>query len=155
MSLQMYVLIGKELLSLGSDVSFLKKLNLRKNIIESLDNIYEISITKNLLIITTEDEDFRNGNQHAPLTKESRTKNNINAYDWDGNHLWNIADIVGDIKMPFYGGNVTTKENLQGHFGVNMSNLNDSHDFYVCTSGSRMFIIDLNDRTVSQVLATR
>ena len=78
MSLQMYVLIGKELLSLGSDVSFLKKLNLRKNIIESLDNIYEISITKNLLIITTEDEDFRNGNQHVPLTKESRTKNNIN-----------------------------------------------------------------------------
>ncbi len=87
--------------------------------IESSENIYEISITKDFVIITTE---------YAVQSKSDTIKNstainkiftnNINAYDWNGNHLWNIADIVGDLNIPYFGGTVTTKDIMKNHFGI-------------------------------------
>lgn len=68
--------------------------------IEPSENVYEISITKDFVIITAE---YALQSKSDTNSTEIFT-NNINAYDWDGNHLWNIADIIGDLKIPYYGG---------------------------------------------------
>ena len=100
----------------------------------------------------TQDRDFRDGRRSCSIVKEKRKINNIDAYDWDGNHLWNIADIVGDIKMAFYGGYVCTKETYQDYYGYDESKVPDSHDLYAASTDGRLYLIDLETRRITQVL---
>ena len=65
-----------------------------QHIIELQDKICNIYILKDMIIIRAEDRDFRYGAKTAPFYKDNRRINNIDAYDWQGNHLWNIGDIV-------------------------------------------------------------
>ena len=58
--------------------------------VEFLDRIREICIAEEIILIRTEDQDFRNGSQNAPFVKDNREENNVNAFDWQGNHLWNL-----------------------------------------------------------------
>lgn len=157
MSFSVHILMNGRTLYLSAEIGDLKRLGMSVGmsgrIIESLDNIYEISITKDLVILTTEDPDFRGGALQAPFVKESRKVNNINAYDWEGNHLWNIADLVGDIRMAFWGGSVTTVESLKGISGFDAAKFaeTDGHDLYACTAGGFMYVIDLDDRRIVQI----
>ena len=152
MSLKISVLIDQKVLSITTDISYFKKIYMQTHILEPLDHIYEVSITKDLLIITTEDPDFRNGNLQAPPIKEERLTNNINAYDWGGNHMWNIADIVGDIKMSFFGGSVCTKKSFNSYWGFNASRVKNDHELFSCTAGDYLYIIDLTDKKFIQKL---
>ena len=60
------------------------------NILEFKDKICKMIVTDDPLIIRTEDRDFRDGSQSAAWI-------NVDAYDHNGNHLWNIGEIIGDI----------------------------------------------------------
>ena len=151
MSFNIKALFDQKLLNMSMDDLAVNHLRLRSHMIESAENIYEISITKNVVIITTEYAIQRKSN---PNSTQIFT-NNINAYDWDGNHLWNIADIVGDLKIPFFGGTVTTKDIMKSHFGFDEYLNDDSCELFCCYAGNHLYIVDLNCRKLVQVLETR
>ena len=68
-------------------------------------------MTDDLFVVRTEDRDFRDGRQSAPWVKDDREINNVDAYDLDGNHLWNIGSVISDIKMQIDGiYHITAKE---------------------------------------------
>lgn len=119
--------------------------------IEPSENVYEISITKDFVIITAE---YALQSKSDTNSTEIFT-NNINAYDWDGNHLWNIADIIGDLKMPYYGGTVTTKDIMKNHFGFDELRYDDSCELFCCSACNHLYVIDLNCRKLVQMLETR
>lgn len=130
-------------MNISADIPWVEKLCLCTHTIDKSENVYEISITKDVVIITTE-----------YVTDEILT-NNINAYDWDGNFLWNIAYIVGDLKVPYFGGTVTTKELMRAHHDFDEQRYDDSCELYCCSAGNRLYIIDLNTEKLMQVLETR
>ena len=150
MNFRINVLIDQRVLTFDMDVSFLKKIYMKTHVLEPLDQIYEMSITKDLLILTTEDPAFRNEN-----LQEDRSTNNIDAYDWNGNHVWNIADIVGDIKTPFFGGSVSSQELLKSHWGFDASKVKKHHELFSCTAGDYLYVIDLTDKKLIQKLQTK
>ena len=104
------------------------------HIIHTPDKILAILVIKDMIILLTEDRDFRNGAQQAPFYKDDRRINNIDAYDWNGTHLWNIGDLVGDIKTPFTGAVLTADESNQ--------------DLLTCFAGAYRFVIDPITKTV-------
>lgn len=114
--------------------------------IKSMDNICGIRITKDFIILTKKDRAYRNG---AKFLKDEdfgeRRINNIEAYDWDGNLIWNIGDIVGDIRKPFYGCNVVAKNMLSSEMAEKMAKSAESHDLLICNA-ERIFVIDLETR---------
>ena len=117
------------------------------NHIKSLDKIHEICIANGLLIILTEDRDFRDGFSDAvPFMKENRKENNINAYDWNGNHLWNIGDLVGDIKMAFAG--ITYISPMEVERECSMKLYNQSKNLFKCVAGGWTFIIDASKKEI-------
>ncbi|MBE6664826.1 MAG: hypothetical protein E7603_01215 [Ruminococcaceae bacterium] len=145
--------INVEILTNGKKLSFetesngLYRLNCLSNIIETQDNISEILVTEDLVILRTEDRDFRNGALQAPWIKDDRRINNINAYDWNGRHLWNIGDIVGDIKMAFNGCTVTSNANLVDT-GELVAENSHSKNLLICVAGGYRFIIDPVKKTI-------
>ena len=157
MSFSIHVLINNSALTItSSDIKNVKSLALPKKIIDSLDDVYEISITDKLVILTTENPYFRDGAKQAPVYYEKVwQQNNINAYDWDGNHLWNIADIVGPIHHCFYGGCVTTKELFREDFSESLYEEIGNHALYACTAGSILYVIDLETQRVIQTMQTK
>lgn len=156
MGLSLSILIDGKYHRIGTnDVQDLKQLFMEKKAIDSLDRIDEISISKEAISITTVDPVFRNDSA-APIGSTDRPINNINAYDWDGNHLWNIADIVGDVKCPFCGGHFCSREFLKGLREFDMSKAVEGHTFFICFSWmDRQYIIDVTDRKVINELHER
>lgn len=148
-----FVLINGKLLTLSINSGIVKQMGFNKEILQSEDGIIGISVTESMVIVVTEDPDFRNGATHAEVVKPYKIKkNNINAYDWDGNHLWNISDIVGEINMTFYGGNVSTVSNLSNCYGFDQQKYNAESELYVCHAGGRLYVIDLKEKKVVQIL---
>ncbi len=152
MNCRVRVIMDNKVLLLQMDISELKKMHINDAFLDSLDKICEISITKDLVIITTEDPDFRNGAKCVPIMKENRRENNITAYDWQGNRVWNIADIVGDIKMSFFGGSVCTIETLKNTVGFDERLVPEGHDLFTCVAEGFLFVVDLTDAKVLQTL---
>ena len=111
--------------------------------IKSQDGIYEINITNDLIILTKKDRAYRNG---FKLLREDdfgeRSVNNIEAYDWDGNLVWNIGDIIGDVKKPFYGCSVATAEMIKDNSAIKIPESAATHDLLICNAGW-VFVIDL------------
>ena len=107
--------------------------------LQFLDNVIKICISDDILLVLTEDRDFRDGALNAPFIKDNREVNNIDAYDWQGNHLWNIGDWVGDIKMSFDGFTHISAKAAKKNYGVNCF---ASKNLYACLSGGFVFIID-------------
>lgn len=127
----------------GFCVSNYKKININK--------LSQISITEKNIITVKADLDFTPTTVHTPL----RTQNNIDAYDWDGNHLWNISEIVGALKIPFMGGYLWTdsfyKETLTRDLlrDINeISNYIEGHILYSAITDRKGYVIDLDDRKV-------
>lgn len=156
MGLRISALINQKMVSFSTaDAENIKQLSLYAHILESPDVIHGIAITKDYLIVMTEDPDLRNSTS-APLIKKNRSTNNINAYDWAGNHMWNIAEIVGEITASFWGGTVTTKELITDHVGVDPQKINENHDLFVCTATNDcLYIIDLTEKKLVQKVQTR
>lgn len=150
MSVRINVLIDQKLRSLSLDCSNLKELGLRKFPLKASEDIYEISITKDLVIVSTESVIPGNATSLKKIFP-----NNINAYDWDGNHLWNIADIVGDMGVPFWGGTVTTKEIMQGSVEFDGRKYDDVCELFCCSAGNHLYVVDLDKRKLIQVLGTK
>ena len=111
--------------------------------IEMLDKITVICISDGILIIRTEDRDFRDGRQTAPIIKDNREENNINAFDYQGNHLWNIGEIVGDIKMQFDSITHLSVEEAKKQYEINCKT---TSNLFKCISGGFVFVIDANDK---------
>jgi hypothetical protein len=95
-------------------------------------------------VIKTEDRDFRNGFQVVPFVKDEREENNVLAYDWEGNFLWNVGSIVGDIKMPFSNISHISKKEAEKDFGVIIPE--DVGILLKCIAGGFIFIIDATNR---------
>lgn len=108
--------------------------------IESLDKIYEICIFYDLLVITTEDRDFRCGSQPYPFIKNDRSENNVLAFDFHGNFLWNIGSIVGDIKMAFDSVTCVLKTEAEKEYGIEITS--DTEILLRCIALGFTFIID-------------
>ena len=138
-----------------SDANEIRRLGMSRRILESPDIIYEISVSKDYIILTTEPSGYTHQMSAQPENLNSNIRN-INAYDWKGNPMWNIGEIVGDVWVPFCGGTVTTKELLDGHAGLDMSRIPDDHDLFCCTSrDSYLYVIDLDEKKLLQKVETR
>ena len=154
MSFSLRVLVDEKVLYMSTDNIPFKNLSIRDNILKSSKNIYQISITKDLVILTTEYAPQSESDQSPSTSLNKIITNNIDAYDWDGNHLWNIADVVGNLEIPFWGGTVTTKELVKPYVNFDKSH-GDIGDLFSCTAGNFLYIIDLNNRKVLQTIETK
>lgn len=155
MAFEIMVLMNQKVVSFSVDAKNVKHLAMYAHTLESPDAIYEIAVSKDYIIVTTERPEARGGIP-APMVRKDRSINNINAYDWKGNHMWNIGEIVGDIRVPFNGGTVTTKNLLIDHAGVDASLIDESHELYCCTSAdSYLYIIDLTEKRLIQKVQTK
>jgi hypothetical protein len=156
MSFKITALIDQKLLNISTDGFFLNNIRLCSHMLKSETNIFEISITKDLVIITTEYAVESNSNTaNNPTASYKIYTNNINAYDWEGNHLWNIADIVGDLNIPYFGATVTTKKIMREHCGFDELKYDDSCELICCSACNRLYIIDISAQKLIQVLETK
>lgn len=147
------ILINGEILTLSINTDIIKRIGFNKEILQLEDDIINISVTGNIAIIVTEDPDFRNGLNQVDFVKPYKIKkNNINAYDWDGNYLWNISDIVGEIDMAFSGGCVSSINKLSNHYGFDQLKYSANSEIYTCVAGGKMYVIDLKGKKVIQIL---
>lgn len=112
--------------------------------VEFLDKIREICIAEEIILIRTEDKDFRNGAQSAPWVKDNCEENNINAFDWQGNHLWNIGELVGDIKMAFDGITHITPAEAKRKFDIRTPF--NAKCLFSCVACGFVFIIDAKNK---------
>ena len=147
--IQIQSIFDRKRVAFSIEADELKNLFVSDKLIALKDNVLEIGMTKAMLLIHSKDRDFRDGAMIAPKEKDDRRINNIDAYDWEGNHLWNIGDIVGDIKRQFNGFDLTTRELLKGElpkgFADDLDPSLDSHDLLICIADIYMYIIDLQD----------
>lgn len=155
MSFCLNVLINQKLLHITTNALEVNELSLCLHKLKSLANIYEVSITKDFVIVTAEEMSQKESGFLNCRSEKIGFVRNIHAYDWKGNHLWSIADIIGDTGMPLWGGTVTTKELLKAHVDFDESKCDEQCELYCCTAGSRMYIISLNSLKLLQILETR
>lgn len=156
MSFNIRILLDQKIMHISADNIAINNLCLCSHPIDPSGGVYEISATKDLVILTTEYAVQSNSDTvETSAAAYDIFTNNINAYDWNGRHLWNIADIVGDLNIPYFGGTVTTKDLLKSHFGFDESKYDDSSELFCCSAGNRLYVIDLNCQRLVQVLETR
>lgn len=137
----------------SEDTDQLKKLNLSGKIISSLDEITEISINEDLIIITTEDPAFRNGDEFIEdISRCSRDR--IKVYDWNGNLQLSIGDIIKDIDLPIYGGFLIEKSTIVDYM-EDISILDEQPCLYACFAGAWKYVLDLKSNRVLLRLATK
>lgn len=126
--------------NLPKDLDFLlKKADIGK--------ISSVSITDNIILVLNGDVDF--------CSTKIRSKNNINAFDRQGNLKWNISDIVGSLKVPFMGGRLWTRAKYQEFldsdickYSTKINHYIDGHLLYTCYTDPKGYIIDLVDNKV-------
>ena len=113
---------------------------LSDKILQLPDKICKICVTDDMIVIHTEDRDFRNGQQSAPWVKDNRQINNVDAYDHNGNYLWNIGSIIGDIKMQIDGIYQINAKEAKKEYGVKVRR--KQRNLFICTAGGYLMIID-------------
>ena len=127
------------------EVEDLRMINCPVRRIESLDKIYQICVIDHLLVITKEDRGFRDGRSYlSPSDIDERSINNVDVYDWDGNHLWNIGDIVGDIKMPFDSVAHISQKRAREEFDIAINAY--TGPLFQCIAAGFVYIIDASKR---------
>ncbi len=119
--------------------------------IESLDKIWGLFVLQDMIIIKKSDRAFRQGIVIADLTNVDRRQNNLEAYDKKGNFLWNIGDIIGDIRCPIANCCLITAEKaLLNQYILNYSYDSNAALLYL-SDYARIFIVDPVNR---ELLAT-
>ena len=93
-----------------------------------------------MLVIQTQDRDFQDGCQSTSWVKDNRQINSVDAYDHNGNHLWNIGSIIGDIKMQIDGFRYITSDHAKNKYGVEVQH--NRKNLFCCTAGGCLMIID-------------
>ena len=111
--------------------------------IKTLDRICKICLCDELIVVKMEDRDFRDGRQISPPIKDDRTINNVDAYNWKGEHLWNIGDIIGDIKAKIDNISYIDTTEAKREFGVHAEK---NARLFHCTALGWTFIIDAVNR---------
>ncbi len=145
---------GNEKISFGIESEGLYKINCYSGqLFESLDRISEICIINNLFVVRTEDRDFRNGAQHAPIEKDERRENNVWIYDYYGSFKWNIASVLGDIKMAIDNISCISKENAEKEFCIELPK--ESESLIKCTVRGMTYIIDVVNKKLLYKVAGR
>lgn len=146
-----YILINGKRLSVNTmSENALKELNLLGlNGIKSLDHIISVNVTKDFIILYKEDRAFRDGTRKSVSYDETwdRRINNIEAYDWDGNLVWNIGDIVGNIHRPFWGGIVIAGKDFEKVYGSAIPEECLNHDLLCCAAYDMVYVVDLSNST--------
>ncbi len=105
--------------------------------INSLDDIVGISATKDMLIISTAHPKFRNGTPDDVTQPIDR----ITAYDWDGNLIWGIRDIIPDISDDWLGGYIVDRKSFLKSNKVTFD-YPEGRVIYACFSGDVRYLID-------------
>lgn len=146
-----YILINGKRLSVNTmSENALKELNLLGlNGIKSLDHIISVNVTKDFIILYKEDRAFRDGTRKSVGYDETwdRRINNIEAYDWDGNLVWNIGDIVGNIHRPFWSGIVIAGKDFEKVYGSAIPEECLNHDLLCCAAYDMVYVVDLSNST--------
>ena len=62
----------------------------------------------------------------------------------EGNHLWNIGSIIGDIRMQIDGFCHITADEAVKNFGIEVSP--EQKNLFSCTSGGYLMVIDGTDQ---------
>lgn len=140
MNLDMRLLINKKLLTISGDRFELGEFISGKSSFKTMEDIIGISATKDFVIFTK---------------NYSRFVDNIDAYDWYGNHIWNIADIVGKTGIQYLGSIVTAADFLRGSFDFDESKYNKDNDLVSCSTPDIVYIIDLTTRKIIQVFSNK
>ena len=151
--LQIDMMINNKITTIDTDGKGITKLCVDKQVIESPDRVYRISITSTLIIVLAESAAFRNGVKSASKDTVNKYPNTINAYDWNGNLIWNITDIVGKINSHMVGGCLCTDDTLELW---NCKTGVKGHELYACYDwDGRRYLIDLSDRCLIQTAITK
>ena len=122
--------------------------------ITSLDRIYNISFTKNMVILLTASPKFRNTPAPNPeYVPDYSAYNYVNAYDYNGNYLWNIAEIIGDVGTGICDGYVCSSKYL---LEDSKEKYIEGHELFVCWDCYGMrYLIDLDEKRVLHKMMTR
>ena len=121
--------------------------------ITTQDRIYRISFAKNMVLIETSSP----ANRYTPKPNPDYVPNYgvynyINAYDYKGNHLWNIAEIIGDAGSGVGGHICSTKYLLEDSKEAYI----DGHELLVCWNAyGKRYLIDLDEKRVIHKMMTR
>ena len=135
-------------------VENLKELWLHDKKIETQDRIFSVSFAKNMVILLTGSPEYRYAPDPNPeYVPDYGLYNYVNAYDYDGNHLWNIAEIIGDVGFGICAGHVCSTEYLVE--GAQDAYI-EGHELFVCWDSLGMrYMIDLDEKKVIHKMITR
>lgn len=131
-----------------------KAIGLAGKRLTALDNICKISLARDMVILLTVSPTYRNGYVPNPdYIPDYSTYNYVDAYDYEGNHLWNIAEIIGDAGSGICDGYVCSTEYLMK--GCEDTYI-DGHELFVCWNEDGMrYLIDLDEKKVIHKMITR
>ena len=103
-----HVVIDGKLRNLTIGTEDLRQIRLFDRDISCLDRIHHISFTKNMIILQKSSPLYRYSiaDPDPNYVPDYSVYNYVDAYDYDGNHLWNIAEILGDIGCGVHSGQV-------------------------------------------------
>ena len=160
MPVQILVGMNNKVFHFGlEDISCFKKFVLNGRWIESLDGIYSISITDDLFIIVTEDHCFRDG-RHSCICKDKYSTDTIKAYNWNGEIVWCIRDIIKDLTGEYLSGYLIDREKAatlpDGYPPLYngrkiediLAGIDKSHYLYACFDAGWRYVLDITDRRV-------
>ena len=144
---------GNEKISFEIESEGLYKINCSGRMIELLDRISTICIIDNIFVVETEDRDFRNGALHAPFIKDERMENNVWIYDYYGSFKWNIASVLGDIKMAIDNVSCISKEKAEKEFNIKLPQ--ECKSLIRCTAAGMTYIVDVENKKLLYKVAGR
>ncbi len=149
--LKIDILLNDKITTIDTDATGVADLCIARHVIALPDRVYRVSVTSELIIILAESGAFRNG--FTPTADPREYPNTINAYNHDGELVWNIADLVGDTASPMVGGFLCTRDICEEW---NTPVTPPGHDLYACFdwTGHR-YLIDLCDGCVVQKIVTK
>lgn len=148
------LLNGKKIGLNVRSVEELKKLYGLKTPICTVDRILNVFITKDLIILLKADRAFRDESVRYVSYGVDRRINNIEAYDWDGNLVWNIGDIIGDIKTGFLRANVIPGYLFEEFYNRKLPEQYNSHELLYCAA-NKVFVIDLSSNEIIDTFGDR
>lgn len=121
--------------------------------ISTFDNICKISLSNNMVILLTASPRFRDSAIPKPDCVLDYDVNCVDAYDYEGNHLWNIAEIIGNVGSSICNGHVCSTKWLTG--GANEGYI-EGHELFVCWDCNEVrYLIDLDEKRVIHKMITR
>jgi len=126
-----------------------------KQLFDKFDmTVIHATVMKNSIIMITYDNDLQLPviNQY----KESR-KSNLFAFDFNGNLLWTVEDIINEnIHFPFCGGYIATDKNIELFKNWYSIKFTDGHEYFIAyNNADTNYVIDTTDNAVVAIKTFR